>query len=539
MRFFQHLGWEGAWNMRAGGGGSMDHLRRLPTQKWRAVHDELETSDLQNDFPVDAIRAGAAQNAIIDKKKEINMSLQAKNLLAAALVCALACSSAHAADIKPAEARAIAKEAYIYGSPMVDSYRVTYAYFVASGNPEYKGPFNQIRNFARLMTPDDKAVQTPNSDTAYSFLGLDLRAEPVVISVPKVTNNRYFVLQFVDTYTHNFAYVGSTTTGNDGGSFLVAGPHWKGATPKGVKQVIRSETELALVPFRTQVFGPDDIEKVKQVQAGYKSQTLSAFLGQPAPKAVPAINFIKPVSPEQQKTSLEFFNILNFVLQFGPTHPSEKELMARLAKIGVGAGKSFDQNKLTPEMKTAIEQGMADAWQALAEVEAQMDAGKVTSGDLFGTRQHLQNNYLYRMLGAVWGIYGNSREEAIYPTYTVDANGQKLDAGAHRYTVRFAPGQLPPVKAFWSLTMYEMPASYLYPNPLKRYLLNSPMLPQFKKDADGGLTFYVQHESPGVDKEANWLPAPKGPFKIVMRLYGPQPAALEGKWTQPPLQIVK
>jgi hypothetical protein len=442
-------------------------------------------------------------------------------------------------DLTPAGARAIAKEAYIYGSPMVDSYRVTYAYFIARENPEYKGPFNQIRNFARLMTPADKAVQTPNSDTAYSFLGLDLRAEPVVITVPKFTNNRYFVLQFVDTYTHNFSYVGSATTGSDGGSFLVAGPNWKGEVPKGVQKVIHSETELALVPFRTQVFGPDDIEQVKQVQAGYKAQTISAFLGQPAPNSAPAIDFIKPLTPEAQKTSLEFFNILNFVLQFGPTHPSEQELMARFAKIGIGEGKTFDPGKLSPEMKTAIEQGIADAWQALAGVEKEMEAGKVTTGELFGTREHLRNNYLYRMLGAVWGIYGNSQEEAIYPTYTVDADGRKLDAAEGRYTVRFAPGQLPPVKAFWSLTMYEMPASYLYPNSLNRYLLNSPMLPQFKKDADGGLTFFIQPESPGADKEANWLPAPKGPFKIVMRLYGPKPEAVDGTWKLPPLQLAK
>ncbi len=445
-------------------------------------------------------------------------------------------SDIETAEISLDEARAIAREAYVYGSPMVDSYRVMYAYFVMQNNPEYKGPFNQIRNFARLMTPDDKAVQTPNSDTAYSFLGLDLRAEPVVITVPPVTDDRYFVLQFVDTYTHNFAYVGSTTTGNDGGSFLVAGPGWKGEVPEGVKQVIHSETELVLVPFRTQVFGPDDIENVKAVQAGYKAQTLSAFLGQQAPEAAPSIDFIMPLSPEAQKSSLEFFNILNFVLQFGPTHPSEQDLMARFAKIGVGAGKSFDQGKLSTEMKAAIEQGIADAWSDLDRVEKEMESGKVTSGDLFGTREHLQNNYLYRMLGAVWGIYGNSKEEAIYPTYSVDAAGRKLDTSVNDYTLRFGPGELPPVKAFWSLTMYEMPASYLYPNPINRYLLNSPMLPQFKKDADGGLTFYIQHESPGADKEANWLPAPNGPFKIVMRLYGPKPEAADGRWKLPQLE---
>ena len=153
---------------------------------------------------------------------------------------------------------------------------------------------------------------------------------------------------------------------------------------------------------------------------------------------------------------------------------------------------------------------------------------------MFGTREYLKNNYLYRMAGAVLGIYGNSKQEAMYPVYAIDADGQKLD-GANRYTLHFAPGQLPPVNAFWSLTMYEMPQSLLVANPINRYLLNSPMLPQFVKDADGGLTFYVQNESPGKDKEANWLPAPKGPFIIAMRLYWPKEEALDGTWKQPPM----
>ena len=153
---------------------------------------------------------------------------------------------------------------------------------------------------------------------------------------------------------------------------------------------------------------------------------------------------------------------------------------------------------------------------------------------MFGTREYLKNNYLYRMAAAVLGIYGNSKQEAMYPMYHVDADGQKLD-GANRYTLRFAPGQLPPVNAFWSLTMYELPSSLLVANPLNRYLINSPMLPQFKKDADGGLTLLIQNESPGADKEANWLPAPKGPFWMAMRLYWPKAEAIEGKWKQPPV----
>jgi hypothetical protein len=305
-----------------------------------------------------------------------------------------------------------------------------------------------------------------------------------------------------------------------------------------VKKVFRSETEFVFAAYRTQLFNPDDLDNVKKVQAGYKAEPLSAFLGQPAPTAAPAVDFIKPLAPDDERKSLEFFNILNFILQFTPTVPSETELMARFAKIGVGAGKTFDPSTLSPEIKTAIEQGMADAWADFDNVRKRLDTGEVTSGDLFGTRTFLKNNYLYRMAGAVLGIYGNSKEEAMYPVYALDAAGQKLD-GANRYTVHFATGEIPPVNAFWSMTMYDLPQSLLVANPINRYLLNSPMLPQFVKDADGGLTLYFQNESPGKDKEPNWLPAPKGPFVVYMRLYWPKPAALDGTWKQPPMKRVE
>ena len=437
-------------------------------------------------------------------------------------------------SLTPDEARTIAKEAYIYGFPMVDSYRVQHAYFVDVKSPEYKGPWNQIRNFARVFTPEDKAVQTPNSDTPYSFLGMDLRAEPIVLTVPPIEKNRYFSIQLVDAYTFNFAYIGSRSTGNDGGSFLIAGPRWKGEVPKGVTKVIRSETELVLAPYRTQLFNPGEIENVVKIQAGYKAQPLSEFVGQSAPEPAPRIDFIDPLTPDQQKSSLDFFKILNFTLRFCPTHPSEKDLMARFSKIGVGAGSNFDASKFSPEIKTAIAQGMTDAWAEFAALKKEIDAGKVASGDCFGTREALKNNYLYRMAAAIIGIYGNSKQEAMYPLYLVDSKGQALN-GKNRYSVRFAPDQLPPVNAFWSLTMYELPSSLLSANALDRYLLNSPMLPQFKRDADGGLTLFIQHDSPGKEDEANWLPAPEQDFFMVLRLYWPKPEALDGRWTAPPL----
>jgi len=435
-------------------------------------------------------------------------------------------------SVTPAETREIAKEAYIYGFPMVDNYRIQYAYFVDRDNPEFKAPWNQIDNIPRVYTPADTAIQTPNSDTPYSMVGMDLRAEPIVLTVPPIEKERYFSVQLIDAYTFNFEYIGSRATGNDGGSFLVAGPRWKGETPKGVKKAIRSETEFAIAAYRTQLFNPGDIDNVKKVQAGYKAQMLSAFLGTAAPKAAPAIDFIKPIAAADEKTSLQVFNILNFILQFCPTAPSETDLMARFAKIGVGAGKTFDPSVLLPEMKAAIGQGIADAWADFGGLVKQFDEGKVSSGDVFGTREYLKNNYLYRMVAAGMGIYGNSKMEAMYPVYGVDSAGKKLN-GASIYTLHFAPGQLPPVNAFWSLTMYELPASLLVANPINRYLINSPMLPQLKRDADGGLTLLIQYESPGKDQETNWLPAPKGPFIMFLRLYWPKPEALEGKWTAP------
>ena len=444
--------------------------------------------------------------------------------------------AANAQPVTPSEVRAIAKEATIYGFPLVDNYRIQHSYFVDPGNPEFKAPWNTLFNNARVYTPDDKAVQTPNSDTPYSFIGVDLRTEPLVLTVPAVEKERYYSLQFIDMYTFNFAYVGSRATGNDAGSFLLVGPRWKGTTPKGIKAVIRSETDFALVIYRTQLFNPADIDNVKKIQAGYKVEALSGFLGQPAPPAVPAVDFIKPLTPEQQRTSVAFFNILNFVLQFCPTDPSEEALRARFATIGIGTGKKSDANLLTPELRQAFEDGMADAWAAFkVHKETMIDTGKVSSANSFGTRAFLKNDYMARMSGAVLGIYGNSKDEAIYPLYFVDEGKQALN-GANRYTLRFPKGQLPPVHAFWSLTMYELPASLLYANPINRYLINSPMLPGLKRDADGGITLYVQNESPGKDRESNWLPAPKGSFFSVMRLYWPEAQALNGKWKAPPLQ---
>src|SRR5271166_3632770 len=456
-------------------------------------------------------------------------------LIFAAAAIILNAAPASAQQLSPDEARAIAKEATTYGFPLVDSYRVQYSYFVDRSDPEFKGPWNTLVSNARVSTPDDKAIQSPNADTPYSFVGAELRAEPLVITVPAIEKDRYYSLQFIDMYTFNFAYAGSRATGNDAGKFLLAGPNWGGEKPPGVKAVIRSETEFAFVVYRTQLFNPDDIDNVKKIQAGYKVQPLSEFLSKPATPRPPAGNFITPLTAEEERTSPEFFNVLNFVLGFCPPNPAETKMMARFAKLGIGPHAKFDPQALSPELLQAVQDGMADAWAAFKEYkETQIDTGKRTSADGFGSREFLNDDYLTRMSAAALGIYGNSKAEAIYPVYFVDDAKRPL-SGENGYELRFAPGQLPPVNAFWSLTLYELPSSLLSANRLNRYLINSPMLPSLKRDADGGVTLYIQHVSPGPDKEANWLPAPSGPFFMAMRLYWPKPEARDGRWTAPPL----
>jgi len=451
------------------------------------------------------------------------------------LLCVYTSAQTQSQSSPTEQAREIAKEAYLYGFPIVDNYRIIYAYNVDKTNPEYKGPFNQILNNARVYTPEDRAVQTPNSDTPYSSLTLDLRAEPVVITLPPIEKGRYYSVQMIDLYTHNFDYAGTRTTGNDGGNFIIAGPGWIGTVPKGIKKVAHSETQIAFLPYRTQLFNPADLANVKRIQAGYKIQPLSAYMGKPTPPAPPSIDFIKPLSAADERTDLEFFNILSFALQFCPTHSSEAELRKRLAKIGIEAGKPFDVTGLSAEMKQALKDGMQDGQKEIDKARATL----TNANNIFGTREFLNNNYLNRALAAQVGIYGNSKEEAVYVPYDKDVDGTALDGSKGRYTLHFEANKLPPANAFWSLTMYGLPEILLVANPLNRYLINSPMLPNLKKEQDGGITLYIQKDQPEKGLESNWLPSPNGPFILVLRIYYPKPEVYNGTWKRPPLQVVK
>jgi hypothetical protein len=434
--------------------------------------------------------------------------------------------------MKPAEARPIARAAYIYGVPLVAMYKTMYAFSIDKSNPQYKGPFDSILNIARVFTPADTAFVTPNSDTPYSFAGLDLRAEPVVISVPKLEKHRYFVFQLMDLYTFNFAYIGSRTTGNDGGIYLIVGPGWNGEVPNSIAETFQSETAFVNVVGRTQLFNPADLSTVKKIQGDYKIQRLHEFAHTTAPPPPPALDWPKPIAPAEQ-TSLAFFNQLAFLLQFAlPPHPSEVDLRGQFEAIGIIAGKPFDASSLSAELQVALKAGIEDGQKAI-DAKRASTGGKTDT--LFGSREYLKNDFLARAAGTQMGIGANSRDEALYPIYDKDTEGKPLD-GSHQYTMHFAQGKLPPVNAFWSLTMYDLPSQLLVKNPIERYLINSPMLPNMKLDRDGGYTIYIQSTSPGSGNEANWLPAPPGPFMMAMRYYWPKQQLLNDRWKSPQVQ---
>jgi hypothetical protein len=351
-------------------------------------------------------------------------------------------------------------------------------------------------------------------------------------------------VQLEDGNTFNFGYIGSRATGNEAGDYMVVGPDWKGATPPGIKKVFHSTTQFALAGYRTQLFNPADMPNVVKVQAGYKVQPLSAYLKQPAPPAAPAVNFPK-IDKEMVKTN--FFDYLDFALQFAPPGPEENEIRAKLARIGIGPGKTFDFKDLSLEHKAEVGLGMkegnAKIDQYLLTGEKIINGWKI--GAYFGDRAFFKGNWLLRAAGAKAGIYGNDAVEATYPITKTLADGQPLDGSKANYTLTFPAGQFPPVNAFWSVTMYDGTTQFLIENPINRYLINSPMLPQMKKNSDGSLTLSIQKDSPGKEKEANWLPAPDGPIYLVMRLYWPKteaPSILpagQGTWKPPAIQKVK
>jgi hypothetical protein len=376
------------------------------------------------------------------------------------------------------------------------------------------------------------------------MLWADISREPVVISVPEMEPERYYSFQLIDLYTHNFAYIGTLTTGNKAGKYLIAESDWQGVKPDGINEVIRCETDYFFSVVRTQLFNAGDMESVKAIQDAYDLKPLSVYMGHEASVSSSAIQF--PEWKEGEQFDASAFTYLDFMLNLVTPVDEEKELMKRFAKIDLGTDETFDIKTFSPEIAEAIEAGAKDGFKDIEAFVAKIASDPLGSAKIFGTREFLKKSaaenfglpdfYIMRAVAAHMGLYGNSGFEALYPTYLTDSDQAPLDASKNKYTLTFKGEDLPPVSSFWSLSMYDGKTQLFIHNPFDRYLLNSTMMDQFVKQEDGSITFYIQKDSPEKELEANWLPAPDGPFYLVMRLYGPEPDALEGKWTPPKVE---
>ncbi len=448
-------------------------------------------------------------------------------LLALAAVLTLALLPARADEPGPAEITQIAREAYLWGYPIVDNYSVLYNYALDPSSPEYKAPLNRIGHARRVAGPGDRAIVAPNVDTPYSYAWLDLRAEPIVLSIPEFERDRYVSLQLIDGYTYILGYVTPRTNGNRGGNFLVAGPGWTGTAPAGIDGVFRSPTELVLAHYRTQVLGPGDLPRVHAIQDGYRVTPLSAFTGAAPPPAASPLAPIPPVDVRKRPYDMQFFRVLNWMMALMPPLPDEVEMRDRFGRIGIGAGRTFDPDAAT---RAAIEAGMR---QALGEMQAR--AGQVqSSAELFGSREFLGRNYLIRAVAAMIGIYGNAAEEFLGVGYQTDSEGKPFN-GANRYTITFPKDGFPDVGAFWSITVYDADR-FVYDNEIGRYSINSSMVPDLVRNEDGSVTIHVQHDRPDEALVPNWLPVPKTPFGLTFRTYQPGEAIRSGKWHAPPVR---
>jgi hypothetical protein len=403
------------------------------------------------------------------------------------------------------------QQAYIYGFPMIAAYKAMYQFSIDKSNSQFKAPFNQIWNDSKTFTPKDTAIVTPNADTPYSLLEMDLRAEPLVICVPRVEKNRYYAVQLSDLYSYNVGYIGIRATGNDPGCYMVTGPNWKGEPPKGIKKIFPLETQFGIAIFRTQLFNAADMPNVIKIQKGYSVQPLSAYLKQPAPPAASPVDW--PPFNGEDPFKLQFPKYLSFLLQFCPENPQDKNIRAKMAAVGMVPGQAWDESKLSEAQKAELGIGVKEGFDAIGKRVA--DLGKTINGwqvaAAQGDRSFYKGDYLLLAAAAKAGIYGNDPEEAMYPLTRKDGTGAELDGSKHNYALTFAKGELPPVNAFWSVTMYDGKTQLLIENPINRYLVNSPMLPSLKKSADGSLTLYIQKDAPSADKKAN-CPRPTAQF---------------------------
>jgi hypothetical protein len=454
--------------------------------------------------------------------------------LALSFLLASTTSPSSAASLSEEAARSLGVDAYLYFYPIV-TMDVTRRQLTNQepGPGSLGGPANRFANIGAFPTAEMKAVVRPNFDTLYSSGWLDLTKEPMVVSAPD-TDGRYYLLPMLDMWTDVFASPGWRTTGTQAANFLVTPPGWTGAVPEGITR-IEAPTPYVWIIGRTKTDGPADYDAVHKIQAGYKITPLSQWGKEPTePQFTPDPSVDMKTPPKEQVDTMpadKYFAYAAELLKLHPPHMTDQPIVARLKRAGFEVGKSFDLDKAD----SAVKAGFASAPETAQKLMqwkiptmARVANGWSMNTDTMGV---YGDYYLKRAMIAQAGLGANLPEDAIYPLNLADDTGKPLD-GASDYTIHFAKEQIPPAGAFWSITLYD-PEGYQVANPINRFAVSSWM--KFKYNSDGSLDLYFQNESPGGDKEANWLPAPKGPFNLTMRLYAPKSEALTGKWNPPPI----
>ena len=428
-------------------------------------------------------------------------------------------------------------ETYIFGYPLV-TMEMTRRLMTNTTHCAGKyAPMGQFANLQEYPTAADKEVTTPNADTLYCLAWIDVSKEPYVLSIPDA-QGRYYLMPMLDGWTNVFASPGTRTTGTKAQKYVITGPNWSGQLPKDIKEY-KSPTGLVWILGRVYCTGTmEDYMKAHAFQSDLSLTPLSAYNKTYIPPAGlldTNQDMTTPVRDQVNQLDAEsYFQLLAQLLKTNPPADADKAVVADMAKIGIVPGQDFDINKLTMAAANSL---YFVPKAAQDKIMAHMDAaGKLTNGWLtiseigtYGT------NYIQRALITAVGLGANLREDAVYPSSQVDTNGKLYD-GTNKYIMHFAKGQMPPVNGFWSLTMYDS-KHFFVANPINRYNVSSRS--QFKYNGDGSLDIYIQKDSPGKDKEANWLPAAEGKFNLVLRMYWPKPEVLEGKYVIPPVQEVK
>ena len=429
------------------------------------------------------------------------------------------------------EITAIAKDAYIFSLPLIMQYRTMYIQAIDSTSKTYAGGFGEWLHLPPAR-PEDTSDVSPNNDSPYSWAWVDLRSEPWVMTMPKVDAKRYYTSQWDDMWGFVVGNAGSVTDGDVGVSVLLAAPDWKGELPKGVKRVIRGESEFLGTLTRTQLIDSADLPNVEKIQKEYKLQPLSTFLGKPAAKSAPAIQW-KPWK-DAVKSTPAFWGYINFIMSFTTPNSADKVMLDKMKSIGIGSGMPWDPASQDKVYSDAMQAGLKAA---LADLKTHSE--HITDPSLFfRSREDTKGDYFNRALGVFVGQFGNVKDQAVYFAVSKDAQGNLFDGSKGNYSITFSADQIPPSKYFWSWTMYRLPQRALVENELKRYAIGSAT-PGLKKAADGSITFYFQVKSPGKDKESNWLPAPKGAFWLVLRSYGPGKTILDKTYKLPMVKKVK